>query len=164
MINIVTFAIFSRNTKRTIQAMLGAMRRILDFFIFFSAVIFIYAGIGYRIFNDDHRTYNSDPNYDPHISNYNSYSVIANSLMVLVTSDNYPLVMRPFINQISGWSIAYFMPFIMLNIFFFIPLPIAVVYDGFREKRSELALKDNMKEKEALFACYLTITRVISNI
>ncbi len=57
------------------------------------------------------------------------------------------------------WYLAYFMPYIMLNILFFIPVPIAVVYDGFREKRSLLTIKDNLKEKEALFVCYLTLTR-----
>src|SRR3990167_9505718 len=153
----ITFTIFSKSTKRTLQAMIGSMRRILDFFIFFASIIFIYAGLGYRILQDEESEYYLHAFYDSNISDYNSYSVIVNSLMVLVTFDNYPLLMRPALAQ-SYIYLAYFMPFIMLTIFFFIPIPIAVVYDGFREKRSKLVIQDHLKEKEALFSSYLALT------
>jgi Ion transport protein len=151
------FAIFSKATKRTLQAVYHSVKRIFDFFIFFFSIVFLYALLGSKIFYDDGRTYYTSDFYDQYINDYNNYGIIVNSLIVLVTFDNYPLVMRPFV-EMSLWYLVYFIPYIMLNILFFIPVPIAVVYDGFREKRSKLTVEDHLKEKEALFTCYLSLT------
>lgn len=127
----IPFAIYSKATKRTLQAVYHSVKRILDFFIFFFSIVLLYAILGYKIFYDDSRTYYTSAWYDEHINDFNSYGIIVNSLIVLVTFDNYPFVMRPFIEQ-SMWYLCYFIPYILLNILFFIPVPIAVVYDGFR--------------------------------
>lgn len=153
----IPFAIFSKATKRTLQAVYHSVKRIFDFFIFFFSIVFLYALLGYKIFDDEGRSYYISPNYDIHINDYSNYGIIVNSLIVLVTFDNYPLVMRPF-TESTMWYLVYFMPYIMLNILFFIPVPIAVVYDGFREKRSKLTVEDHLKEKEALFTSYLSLT------
>ena len=137
--------------------MYHSVKRIFDFFIFFFSIVFLYALLGSKIFYDDGRTYYTSDFYDQYINDYNNYGIIVNSLIVLVTFDNYPLVMRPFV-EMSLWYLVYFIPYIMLNILFFIPVPIAVVYDGFREKRSKLTVEDHLKEKEALFTCYLSLT------
>ena len=131
---------------RTLQAVYFSIKRIIDFLIFFSFVVFVYAGFGYKIFQDLEEPYHTHPFYDEYVNNYSSYSVIANSLMVLVTFDNYPLVMRPFICSnrspaISPYYLLYFMPYILVNILFFIPIPIAVVYDGFRVVTAETGKK-----------------------
>ncbi len=91
--------IYSKNTKRTLQAVFYSIKRIMDFFIFFGAVVFVYAGVGYKVFYDDQATYYVHEFYDPYVNDYNSYWRIANSLIVSVTFDNYPLVMRPFISR-----------------------------------------------------------------
>lgn len=127
------FPLYSKPTRRTLQAIFHSMKRIFDYFIFFFSIVFLYAMLGYRIFYDDSRIYHLHPSYDKHVSDYNSYEIIVNSLMVLITYDNYPLVMRPFFDM-SPWYLLYFMPYIFLNILFFKPVPIAVVYDGFRVK------------------------------
>ena len=95
----LAFPLFNKSTLRTLQAVYFSMRRIFDFLIFFSFVVFVYAGFGYKIFQDMDEPYHTHPFYDEYVNNYSSYSVIANSLMVLVTFDNYPLVMRPFIGS-----------------------------------------------------------------
>lgn len=46
-----------------------------------------------------------------------------------------------------------------MNILFFIPIPIAIVFDAFRQQRSDIAIKDSLREKEALFTCYTTMTK-----
>ena len=148
---------FSKKTKRTLQAVFHSTKRISEFFIFFGTIVFIWAGLGYKVFEEEVRSFETDDFYDKYVNDYSGYWKIANSLVVSVTFDNYPLVMRPFVSQ-SWLYLMYFMPYIMLNILFFIPIPITIVYDGFRDKRTALAIKDNLKEKEALFACYLTLT------
>lgn len=127
----ILFPIYSKPTRRTLQAIFHSIKRIFDYFIFFFSIVFLYGFLGYKMFYDDGRTYYTDVWYDWHISDYNSYTVIVNSLMVLVTFDNYPMVMAPFYDM-SPWYMLYFMPYIFVNILFFKPVPIAVVYDGFR--------------------------------
>ena len=127
----ILFPLFSKPTRRTLQAVFHSIKRIFDYFIFFFSIVFLYALLGYKIFYDDDRSYYIHPYYDSHVQDYNSYHIIVNSLMVLVTFDNYPLVMRPFF-EMSAWCLIYFMPYIFCNILFFKPVPIAVVYDGFR--------------------------------
>lgn len=125
------FPIFNKSTRRTLQAIFHSVKRIFDYFIFFFSIIFMFALLGYKIFYDDNRSYYLHPFYDPHQSDYNSYLIIVNSLMVMVTFDNYPLVLRPFY-EMSPYYLLYFLPFFFVNILFFKPVPIAVVYDGFR--------------------------------
>ena len=79
-----------------------------------------------------------------------------NNLYILLSFDNYPNVVKPF-SDYSQWYLVYFMPYILWNIFVFLPISIAVVYDFFWVKRSELAMKDNLNEKEALFTCFMTL-------
>lgn len=98
-IRTLTFPLFSKSTLRTLQAVYFSLKRIFDFFIFFSVIIFVYAGLGYKVFEGIEDPYYMSVDYDPYVNNYDSYSVIANSLIVLVTFDNYPLVMRPFISN-----------------------------------------------------------------
>jgi hypothetical protein len=51
------------------------------------------------------------------------------------------------------------MPYIMINLMFFVPIPIAIVFDAFRGKRSGIAIEDSIIEKEALFICYTTMIK-----
>ena len=127
----IPFVIYSKSTMRTLQAVFHSVKRIFDYLVFFFSIVLLWALLGLKIFADDNRTYYIDPSYDPYINDYNDYGVIVNALVVLVTFDNYPKVMQPLTN-ISWWYLLYFMPYIMLNILFFKPVPIAVVYDGFR--------------------------------
>lgn len=158
ILRVVAFPLFSMSIRRSLQAVYFSIKKIIDFFIFFSVIVALFAGLGYKIFQDPNPTYIVRKGYDKHISDFTSYGIIANSLIILATFDNYPSVMRPFIEE-SMWYLLYFMPYILLNILFFIPIPIAIVYDGFRDKRSQLTLQDNLREKEALFVCYLTLTQ-----
>lgn len=160
----ILFPIYSKPTRRTLQAMFHSVKRIFDYLIFFFSIIFLYAFIAFKAFYDEDRTYYAHPFYDEYVSDFNSYGTIVNALTVLVTFDNYPLVMRPFY-AMSEYYLLYFMPYIFVNILFFKPVPIAVVYDGFRvaspqqEKRSKLTVEDHLSEKEALFTCFLTLTQ-----
>ena len=137
----IPFPLYSKSTMRTLQAVFHSVKRIFDYLVFFFSIVLLYALLGYKFFYDENRTYYTDPTYDPYINDFNDYGVIVNSLVVLVTFDNYPKVMQPFTNM-SMWYLIYFLPYIMLNLLFFKPVPIAVVYDGFRVEISHAGKKE----------------------
>lgn len=151
------FVCFSYSTKRAIQALFHSFNKIMDVILFFSILVFLYAGIGYKIFDGDMTSFDENPYFDRNINDFSKFFVIVNSFYVLFSFDNYPLLMRPFTDE-SEFYMIYFLPYILVNILIFMPIPIAVVYDSFRVKRSELAMGDNLIEKEALFICFLTLT------
>jgi hypothetical protein len=39
----------------------------------------------------------------------------------------------------------------------FLPIPVAIVFDTFRQQRGKLVVLDRIKQKEALFVCFMTI-------
>jgi hypothetical protein len=57
----------------------------------------------------------------------------------------------------NPWYVLYFVPFIAFNIFIFIPINVAVIFDAFRQHRYQLVIKDRFKEREALFACFVCV-------
>lgn len=161
----VPLLIYNQNTLRMMKALVSSFAAILDFLIFFGGAIIIYGGLGSRIFADDSRTYYSDPSYDKFVSDYSDFFTICNSLFVLTSNDNYPQVMTPFYSRqrpnqdLSPYFLIYFIPYIILSIFFFIPVPIAVVYEGFKRKRSQISLNDHLMEMEALYCSFLCLTK-----
>lgn len=51
----------------------------------------------------------------------------------------------------------YFIPYILLFIFLFLPIPLAVVYEGFRSFRMEILINDRIKQKTALLTCFICL-------
>lgn len=49
------------------------------------------------------------------------------------------------------------MPYIVFSIILLIPIPIAVLFEAFRVKRSKTIISDRFKEREALLACFLAL-------
>jgi len=38
-----------------------------------------------------------------------------------------------------------------------LPIPVAVMFEAFRHNRGKLVIKDRIKEREALFACFVSL-------
>jgi len=57
----------------------------------------------------------------------------------------------------SFYYLIFFIPFVAINILLLVPIPIAVIFDAFRGNRGALVLKERVKEREALFTCFLCI-------
>jgi len=45
-----------------------------------------------------------------------------------------------------------------------VPIPIAFVFESFRKNRFRFVLKDRIKQKEALLACYISLDNNKKNI
>mmetsp|Transcript_16614 Transcript_16614/g.14452 ORF Transcript_16614/g.14452 Transcript_16614/m.14452 type:complete len:166 (-) Transcript_16614:3632-4129(-) len=122
----------------------------LDIILFFTFVAVIYAVIGVRVIGD----LDGEVEYDRYASDFNSFGRALNNLYILYSSDNYPTLMQPSLKS-SPWYVCYFVPFVLVNILLLIPIPIAVMFQAFRNHRGKLVVKDRVKEREALFACFV---------
>jgi hypothetical protein len=50
---------------------------------------------------------------------------------IFISFDNWPELARPILSD-SYWYLLYYVPFVLVNMFFFFPIPIAVLFDSFR--------------------------------
>ena len=58
------FVAFSFSTKRAIQALLHSFNQIFDISLFFSALVLIYAVIGYNLLGGDISEFETNEHYD----------------------------------------------------------------------------------------------------
>ena len=58
------------------------------------------------------------------------YVAASKQLYILTTFANYPTVMKPYMNY-SPYYFFYFLPFIMIILVFFIPIPVAKLFDEY---------------------------------
>jgi two pore calcium channel protein 1/two pore calcium channel protein 3 len=59
--------------------------------------------------------------------------------------------------QQSLYYLAFFVPFLLLFVFVFQPIPLAVVYEDFRKHRRAIAMEDLTKQRIALHAAFVTL-------
>ena len=78
------------------------------------------------------------------------------TLYILTTLSNYPAAIIPYC-KVSNYYFFYFLPFMYIILMFFVPIPVAVVFDQFRDERTNLLKKDRIREKEALYAVHVCL-------
>jgi hypothetical protein len=74
------FPIYSSSIERTVKAVFTSLFRVADVGIFFCLIIFVWAGVGLRIFPDETDIgYTSSQYYDRRINNFTDFSTSSNS-------------------------------------------------------------------------------------
>lgn len=51
----------------------------------------------------------------------------------------------------------YFIPYLFLTMFLLIPIPVAVVFESFKKNQINLIIEDRLKQRSALFCCFVTL-------
>jgi two pore calcium channel protein 1/two pore calcium channel protein 3 len=77
-------------------------------------------------------------------------------LFMVSTLDFYPDVLIPPMMHGAYYSI-FFIVYLLLFIFLFAPIPLAVVYEGFKKHRMEIAISDIIKQKTAMMASFIAL-------
>lgn len=75
---------------------------------------------------------------------------------MVATLDYYPDILLPPM-LVSTLYIAFFVIYLLLFIFLFQPIPLAVVYEGFRKHRMQIAINDIIKQKSAMMASFISL-------
>lgn len=131
---------YSRELRRTFQAVLLSFEHILQLVIFILVMVFLTALIGTQVIGD----MDGSVHYDPYIQNFNDFLVTSNLLYTLISFDPYPDLMIPAINY-SSYYLLYFIPFVTLLLLLLLPVPVAIVFEAFRVHRCQMALQDRIK-------------------
>lgn len=77
--------------------------------------------------------------------------------MYFYTSNaNFPGLFKPYASA-SSMNLLFFIPYTLFAVFMIIPLPVAFVFQAFKDNRSQVLLKDRLIEKEALFLAFICI-------
>lgn len=140
---------YSKMLRRTILAFVRSIPQVIDIFLLFFGITCLYAALGQKVFES---VTVSDELIKGHKSP-KSFGDMSVMLYILITFDNWPEIAKPYQVQ-NYWYLAYFQPFVMFNLLIFYPIPIAVIFDGFRKRRGDLVQEDRIKEKNALYYCF----------
>lgn len=72
------------------------------------------------------------------LKDYTSFGGLVVNMYVMITFDNWPSFARPLICRFLVTAVqtpsmlVYFLPYVIVNLMFFMPIPIAVLFDSFR--------------------------------
>ena len=133
------------------MALGSAYKDIFLCFVFYFAMIVIFAIIGSQIIT-------TDPSVplDPYVNNYSNLGRMIFIVYVLGTYDAYPDNQLPAIES-NIYYYGFFILFIFLNMFIFSSIPGSIVFDTFRETRGRLQLLDEIRMQNSLIVAFITI-------
>lgn len=86
---------------------------------------------------------------------YSSFGDLFLVISILITFDNWPYMAKPILKD-SSYYLFYFIPFVMINLLFLYPIPIALLFDSFRLIKSRELVNMRLSRKQALmisFSC-----------
>ncbi|EGR31354.1 hypothetical protein IMG5_111980 [Ichthyophthirius multifiliis] len=92
-------------------------------------------------------------NEDQYAYDYKNIFKTANALYIISTLDLWPQIMLPVLN-VSKFYVLYYIPYLVLFLLLFSPIPIAVLYNDFTQHRLNLLLIDRIIRREALIYCF----------
>eukprot|EP00047_Mylnosiga_fluctuans_P018913 m.76400 g.76400 ORF g.76400 m.76400 type:complete len:921 (+) comp7870_c1_seq1:54-2816(+) len=145
-----------RELRRVFQAVLSMHQTIFKMVALVSALIFLFASMAVHVFASD---YHTDVTYDPSQDDVNYEGafddVLKGSLylFILTTTQNFPAVMMPAYRQSSA-SIIFFNGFLIIGIFYLVPMFTAIIMDAFWKATARQVKKDRRKERKKLVEAF----------
>jgi hypothetical protein len=142
---------YDSNIRKALQALVSCYKDFLVYLLFFSIVIVAFGIIANQIIQLP-----PDAKIDPYADNYPQLDKSIFLMYVLSTYDNFPDDEENAIDA-APWISVFFTLFIILNIFFFNPIPNTILYNSFRDTRSKIILVDEIKQQHSLVMCFVCI-------
>ncbi|CAD8091578.1 unnamed protein product [Paramecium sonneborni] len=140
---------YSKDLRRNLKGIMKASKDLLLLIMLYLIVISLFSFIGInfigRLENVDLRT-----------QDYGDFFKFFSMLYMLATLDFYPDILIPPMYQ-GIYYCFFFITYLLLFIFLFAPIPLAVVYEGFRNHRMEIAISDIIKQKTAMMASFISL-------
>ena len=122
---------YSKNLRRWIKSLLNSVRDFFELMLFFLIIVFIFALIGYRVLGE----LDSKELVDTFTNDFEYIGYTMNNLYVLSTTDNYPDIMFPSLKE-NYQYLLYFIPFMLITIFIVAPIPVAILFNGYKRQRA----------------------------
>ncbi|KAL4476164.1 hypothetical protein ABPG74_009897 [Tetrahymena malaccensis] len=146
--------IFSKSLRRNFQGIINSAKNLLMILFFDIIITSFWAYVGMNLIGD---IYN-DPAVDTSIIDFRDFFKASNSLYIFSSLDLFPDILFPSVTS-SFYYLLYFLPYIIMFLLLFVPIPVAVVYEGFRKHRLNLLIADRIKRRKALWACFQCIVQ-----
>lgn len=155
-----------KSVRRVLHATIATMPYIFDVLVFLCLFVITFAIIGVHLFFDiyfepsDISDTSGDDGRGTSINerialrfNFKDIQASATSLIVLLTTENWPDVGRPAFD-VAPISLIYFILFLMLAMLLILSVPISVTVDAYKRFRKKQVIKDRMTERRALLAAF----------
>ena len=142
---------YDTTTRKSFEALVGCYKDIAVYIAFYSLIIVIFAVIANQVIEIPEGT-----EYDKFRDNYSSLGKCIFVFYVLSSYDSYPDNQMVAIKQ-SMWIYAFFIFFIILNVFFFVTIPTTILFNSFRETRSKTILIDEIKQQHSLIMSFVSL-------
>ncbi|KRX04281.1 hypothetical protein PPERSA_11405 [Pseudocohnilembus persalinus] len=94
--------------------------------------------------------------YDQQLNNFETIIPAISILYSLVTIDLYPESMLAALTS-SYIYLFYFIPYLLLTMMLLIPIPVSIVFEAFKKNQINIIMEDRLKQRSALFCCFVTL-------
>ncbi|CAD8206175.1 unnamed protein product [Paramecium octaurelia] len=140
---------YSKDLRRNLKGIAKASRDLLLLFLLYAIVISTFSFIGINLIGQLQTV-------DLDTQDYGDFFQLFNMLFMTATLDFYPDIMIPVLLQ-GTYYVFFFVIYIILFLFLFQPIPLAIVYEGFRKHRMQIAIQDIIKQKSAMMASFISL-------
>ncbi|CAD8182723.1 unnamed protein product [Paramecium octaurelia] len=141
--------LYSKDLRRTLKGILKASRDLFLLIVLYLFIISIFSFVGINLIGEL-------DNVDKTTQDYGNFLKLFSMLLMTATLDFYPDILIPPMMQGTYYAL-FFIIYLLLFIFLFAPIPLAVVYEGFRNHRMEIAISDIIKQKSAMMASFISL-------
>ncbi|CAD8063596.1 unnamed protein product [Paramecium primaurelia] len=140
---------YSKDLRRNLKGIMKAGKDLLLLIMLYIIIISLFSFIGINFIGkiDD---------VDLKTQDYGDFFKFFSMLFMVATLDFYPDILIPPMLQ-GIYYCLFFIVYLLLFIFLFAPIPLAVVYEGFRKHRMEIAISDIIKQKTAMMASFISL-------
>ncbi|CAD8077769.1 unnamed protein product [Paramecium sonneborni] len=140
---------YSKDLRRNLKGIMKASRDLFILILLYLIIISIFSFVGINLIG-------RLENVDMKTQDYGDFFKFFSMLFMVATLDFYPDIIIPPMLQGTFYSL-FFIIYLLLFIFLFAPIPLAVVYEGFRSHRMEIAINDIIKQKSAMMASFISL-------
>ncbi|CAD8206226.1 unnamed protein product [Paramecium pentaurelia] len=149
MIRPILMIFYSKDLRRNLKGIANASRDLLLLFLLYAIIISTFSFIGINLIGQLQIV-------DEDTQDYGDFFKLFNMLFMTATLDFYPDIMIPVLFQ-ETYYVFFFVIYIILFLFLFQPIPLAIVYEGFRKHRMQIAIQDIIKQKSAMMASFISL-------
>lgn len=160
--------LLDRSTRDIYKIAVMTLPKLVELILLFLGLHFLYAVMGMHVFKD---LYTKKVYYDPAndispfpqgsandlddsvFRAFQNWGGTLTTLYVLLTTENYPEVVFPAYFQ-STFNLAYFLSFIIIGVFFFLNLLLAVMAESYTETVTKLGYEEDEKNRTILHMAY----------
>ncbi|CAD8124310.1 unnamed protein product [Paramecium sonneborni] len=145
----ILMVFYSKDLRRNLKGIIKASQDLILLFLLYLIIISTFSFIGINLIG-------SLQNVDIDTQDYGDFFKLFNMLFMAATLDFYPDIMIPVLLQ-GTYYVFFFVVYMILFLFLFQPIPFAIVYEGFRKHRMQIAIQDIIKQKSAMMASFISL-------